>query len=412
MLKGEKGIMKGIREDRIDFNKDYLGESARLTFTQGVTEVNSAEINLSQLQRNISIIRRNIKPGTQFMAVLKGNAYGHGLIQIAYEVERCRCDSIGVVRVTEALKLREAGISIPIIMLAPIMPEQADYVVNYDVTISVDNECILKALQESCDKYNKVVNVHIKVNTGLNRYGIEPKDACDFINMIKGKYPSLIVEGIYTHFRDAEFDNVFTELQIERFNNVLNKLEKEKLRPQIAHAAGSAGILLYPKAHYDMVRCGLILYGLELNEEQKLLLPGMRSLMTIKSRVVKIEEVKKDDFGGYGNRFKASRNSFIAVIGAGYGDGISRGWKEVLISGRRIPIINYCMDGIIVDITDFKGEVNEFDEVIIIGKQGDETITWEEACYHIKCFSDEQLQRITARVPKNYFYEGEVIKNN
>ncbi|MCT8978810.1 alanine racemase [Clostridium sp. CX1] len=370
-----------------------------------IPEVNEIDINLSQLQRNFSIIRNLVKPDIKIMAVLKGDAYGHGMVPIAYELEHCKCDTFGVVRLIEAFSLRKAGIKIPIILLAPIIPLQASWITINDITPMVDNEEIVEALDESASECNKIVNIHVKINTGLNRYGIEPKEAVNFIKKIYNKYPNVKVEGIYTHFQNAEFDENFTIKQIECFNEVLNRLEKENLRPKIAHAAGSAGILMYPQSHYDMVRCGIILYGLEHKEGEKDLPDGVKPLVTLKGRILKIKTIKAGETGGYGDRFIAKKDTKVAIIGLGYGDGISRGWKEVLIADQRVPVVNYFMDGIMVDISNLKGKIKEFDEAVIIGSQGAENISWEEASKYVSSYADEQIQRITERVPKHYFYE-------
>lgn len=370
-----------------------------------VPEVNEMYINLSQLQRNFNFIRNLIKPGIKIMAILKGDAYGHGMVPVAHELERLKCDAFGVVRLIEAFTLREAGITIPIMLLAPIIPTQAARVVRHDIIPMVDNEEIVKNLEKSASDCSKIVNVHIKVNTGLNRYGIKPEEASEFIKTIHKLYPHVNIEGIYTHFQDAEFNTEFTEKQIKCFDELLNQLEKENLRPKIAHMASSAGILMYPESHYDMVRCGIILYGLEHKEGEKNLPEGVKPLVTLKGRIIKIQEIKAGESGGYGNKFLTKKYTRIAIIALGYGDGVSRGWKEIIIAGKRVPVVNYFMDGIMADITDLEEEVKEFDEAVVIGNQGEEYITWEEAAEYVGTNADEQIQRITERVPKHYFYE-------
>ena len=370
-----------------------------------IPEINEMDINLSQLRRNFKIIRNLLKQDTRLMVVLKGDAYGHGMIPIAYELEHCKCDAFGVVRLIEAFTLREAGIKIPIILLAPIILSQASWVVKHNITPMVDNEEIIKALQKSASENHTIVNVHIKINTGLNRYGIDPEKAVSFIRRINEEYPQIRVEGIYTHFQDAEYNKEFTNKQIKCFNEVIYKLEKENLRPEVIHAAGSAGILMYPESHYDMVRCGIVMYGLEHKEGEKELPKGVEPLVTLKGRIIKIQFIKSGESGGYGNKFIAQKDTTVAVIGLGYGDGVSRNWKEVLIAGIRVPVINYFMDGIMADISSIEGIVTEFDEAVIIGKQGAENISWEEASKYIGSYADEQIQRVTQRVPKHYFYE-------
>lgn len=370
-----------------------------------IPEVNEIDINLTQLKRNMNLIKGYLKPNTKFMAVLKGDAYGHGMLPIAYELERLKCDAFGVVRLIEAFSLRNAGIKTPTMLLAPIIPSQALWVVKHNITPMVDNERIIEELDKCASENYKLVNVHVKINTGLNRYGLYPDDAITLIRKIRDKYLHIKVDGVYTHFQNAEYDVDFTQVQINRFNEFLNKLEKEKLRPPIVHAAGSAGILMYPESHYDMVRCGIILYGLEHKEGEKSLPKGVKQLLTLKGRILKIREIKAGEPGGYGNTFVAKKNTRTAIIGVGYGDGVSRGWKEVLIAGKRVPVLNYFMDGIMVDITNISDNIKEFDEAVIIGNQGNEFISWEEASKYLGAYSDEQIQRITDRVPKHYFYE-------
>lgn len=370
-----------------------------------IPEVNQMDINLTQLQKNYRIIRSLLSPNTKFMAVLKGNAYGHGLIPIARELENCKCDAFGLVRLIEAYTLRNAGIKTPIIILAPIAPHQIPWIVRYNITPMVDNDKIIYSLEKYASNKNIIINVHIKINTGLNRYGICTNEAVKFIKKVHDKCPHINIEGIYTHLQDPDLNTEMTYKQIKCFDELINHLIKENLRPKIAHIANSSGILKYPQSHYDMVRCGIILYGLEHKEEELILPEGIKSLITLKAKIVKLSTIKKGEVGGYGRSFVANRNTKVAIVGIGFGDGVSRGWREVLIAGHRMPIVNYFMDGIMVDITDLKEPVKEFDEAVLIGRQGKEEITWEDACRKLGSYIDEQIQHITERVPKHYFYE-------
>lgn len=377
------------------------GESSRYP----IPEVNEIYVNLSQLRRNFNIVHSILKPNTKLMAVVKGDACGHGMIPIAKELLNCKCDAFGVVRLIEALTLRKADIKIPIMLLSPIMLSEASYIIQYDITPMVDNEKIIKILDQCASECNKVVDLHVKINTGLNRYGIKPEESVAFIRKIHEEYHHVIVEGIYTHFQDPDYNPEFTHKQIKCFNNIINKLEKENLRPEIAHAASSTGTIKYPESHYDMVRCGMILYGLQHEQGEKDLPEGIKPLLTLKGRVMKIQRIKAGETGGYGSSFIAKKDSKVAIVGLGYGDGVSRGWKEVLIAGKRVPVVNYFMDGLMVDISDLEETVKEFDEAVIIGSQGLENISWLEACKHIGSYADEQIQRIAERVPRYYFYE-------
>jgi len=370
-----------------------------------VEEVNRLDINLSQLKRNFQAISKLLRTGVKFMAVVKGNAYNHGLVPISKALEEFGCNSLGVVRIAEVIELREAGIKIPIVLLAPIMPSQGMTAVEYDATVMLDNERVAFEVNKCAKEKNKIIKAHIKVNTGLNRFGIRVEEVPDFIRSIHKNCSNIEVEGIYTHFRDPEFNKDFTDSQIGLFSRLLDHLEEEGIRPPVAHTAASGGILMYPEAQFEMVRCGILLYGEEYLKNQKVMPAGVLPLTSFIARITKIIEVKAGQPIGYGDRFLADRDCRIAVIGAGYGDGVSRGWKQVIINKQKAPVVNYSMDCLEVDITDIKDEVREYDEAVLIGRQGDEQITWEDACYALNSEVDEQLQRITSRVPRNYFYE-------
>jgi alanine racemase len=368
-------------------------------------EVCRAEINLSQLKRNMEFIRSTLKHGVRFMAVVKGDAYGHGLVPISKALAQWGSDFLGVVRLTEAENLRIAGINLPIVMLAPLLPSQIEAAVDLDISPMLDSCAMAEKINNYAGKKGKTVNIHVKINTGLNRYGVLPEKALDFILTIREKYKNLNIEGIYTHFRDPELNLHFTEQQLKRFREVLSQLEKEGARPSIAHSSASGGILMYPEAQFDMVRVGILLYGVEYMTGKKILPGALKPVLSIKSNIIKLIDVKDGENGGYGDRFIAHRDSKLAVIAAGYGDGVSRGWKEALVRGHRVPIVNYSMDGIVADITEIQQEIEEFDEAVLVGKQGNEYISWDEACRGLDSEVDEQLQRITERVVKNYFYE-------
>ena len=363
------------------------------------------DINLSQLQHNVNAISKLLKPGVKFMAVVKGNAYGHGHIPIAKALEGFGCHSLGVVRIIEAIMLREAGIKIPVVVLAPIMPNQAEEAVKYDLTIMLDNETIAWEVNKYAKNYNKKIKVHIKVNTGLNRFGLEPAKVPEFIKNIKSTCDNIEIEGIYTHFRDPEFNKPFTDTQIAIFDEMLEDLDKEGIRPPLAHAAATGGILMYPEAHYDMIRCGILLYGEEYLKGKRVLPEDVLPLTSLIGRIIKINEVEAGQAIGYGDKSIATRKSRIAVIAGGYGDGVSRGWKQVLICGQKVAIVNYAMDCVEADITEVAGDVQVYDEAVFIGQQGSECITWEDACYGLNSEVDEQLQRITSRVQRNYYFE-------
>lgn len=367
-------------------------------------EVNELLINLGQIKHNYDIIRGLLKPNTKFMAILKGNAYGHGMIPVAKELEHWGCDALGVVRLNEAFALREAGIKLPIYQLAPFLPNQAPWILRYNITPMIDQELHLEALEKSCEELNTNVNIHIKVNTGLNRYGIDTAHVLEFMRMIPLKYSRLNVEGMYTHLQNPDYNPSFTLEQIRQFQKTIRSLEKENLRPSIVHAGSSAAILKYPQAHFDLVRCGVLLFGLEHTEGEKDFPDGVASAISLKGKILKIREIKSGEFGGYGTAFLPDKNTYVAIISLGYGDGISRGWKDALIGGKRVPIVSFFMDGIMVDITKIREKVNLYDEAVLIGSQGSESIHWGEVCKSLGTYEDEQIQYLAERIPKKYCY--------
>lgn len=368
---------------------------------------NEMNINLSQLKRNFQIVKSLLKSETKLMAVVNGDAYGHGMVPIAKELLHCKCDAFGVTHLTEAISLRNAGIRIPILLLTPIHPAQVPHLIDYHITPMVDHLVILGLLDQYSGSKNKTVNVHVKVNTGLNRYGIQPEEALIFLKSIKQEFPHVTVEGIYTHFPDPDKNMELTIKQIGIFDDLINQLEKENLRPSIVHVASSSVITRYPQAHYDMVRCGMLLYGLEHEKGVRILPDGIKPLVTVKALITKIRTIKAGESGGYGTDFIATRDTKVAMIAIGYGDGIGREWKEAIVSGKRVPIVNSFMDGLMVDITDIPDNVKEFDVAVVIGSQGDETIPLLEVSKHFNHFAQEQLQCIADRVPKKYYYESE-----
>lgn len=382
-----------------------MEEIKKLMDPNGTIEFNRLNINLSQLRRNYQAITALIKPGIRFMAVVKGNAYGHGLAPVGKALELFGCEYLGVVRVSEAILLREAEIKTSIMILSPVLPYQIESALQYNLTLMVDNKQIAYKINEEAVRQNKSVKIHVKLNTGLNRFGVEADEAIDFVRDLKQGCGNLELEGIYTHFRDPEFNKEFTDSQIQIFNRVLSQLEELGMRPPIAHAAATGGILLYPDAQYDMVRCGILLYGEEYLKGRKIMPYGVQPITSLVSRITKIIEVKAGSPVGYGDRCITERDSRIAVIGIGYADGVSRGWKQVLVNGQKVNLINYSMDCIEADITDVQGSVREYDEVVLIGQQGSEKITWEDACNGMNSEVDEQLQRLTNRVPKHYLFE-------
>lgn len=362
-------------------------------------------ISLKDFSYNISAIRSLLKPGTKIMAVVKGNAYGHGIVPIAQAAEKLKVDYFGVVCLYEGRMLREAGVITPILLLNYTDSQSLEEAVDLNLTLNVMDDDVLRSLSMIVSKKQKEVSVHVKVDTGMHRIGVPAVGAADFITRVVAT-EGVRFEGVFTHFADADGDDLsFTYQQLAVFNSLLKNLESKGIRPQIVHAANSAAILRVPESHFSMVRPGKILYG-PLSMADADSLPFLsRQIMTLKTRVVQMRTVEKGESVGYGRAFIAGSKRIIAALPIGYADGFRRAPKnfgEVLIRGCRAPLVGrVSMDQSSIDITEIPG-VEVGDEVIILGKQGDDSITEQEIAEKIGTIGYEVMTSLAERVTRVY----------
>lgn len=367
-----------------------------------------AEINLDHFSYNISSVRKLLSPETKVMAVVKANAYGHGIVPIAKKAEAVGVDYLGVVCLYEARQLRNAGITLPILLLNYTDEESIADAVTLDLRITVMDEAVLKAVSREAQKQHKTVNIHVKVDSGMHRLGLLPKEALAFITMIKA-YPTVILEGIFTHFATSDEESLdFTNEQLAQFTQVIDTLKSEGISPPLIHAANSAAVLRVPSTHFTMVRLGKILYGTAPSEEFTLpFIP--KPVLTLKTNIIQIRTIPKGDSVGYGRSFVATRETRVAALPIGYADGFRRGpqnFGEVLVCGKRAPIIGrVSMDQSSIDVTDIP-QAKVGDEVVIIGSQGNEAITVQEVATQIGTISYEVLASLSSRVTREYIDNG------
>lgn len=361
-----------------------------------------AEINLSNFAYNIRSIRKIIGPQVKLMTVLKANAYGHGAIELAKHAEKLKADCIGVVCLYEAKQLRENGIKLPILILNYTDPESSDEALDNDITLNVMDKAVLDKVEKYGRKYNKKIPIHVKIDSGMHRAGLTPDDALKFIPTIE-KYHNVCLKGIFTHFATSdEKDLSFTRDQLAVFNQVIGQLKEKGIDPPLIHSANSAATLRLKEAHFDMVRPGLILYGLVPSDDFKMpFIP--RPVMTLKSMIVQIRRINKGETVGYGRTFKATKETLVAVIPGGYADGIRRGpvnWGEILVHGRKVPILGrISMDQTSIDVTNIPN-IKVADEVVLIGEQGKEEITAESIARRIGTINYEVTSAIASRVSR------------
>ncbi|HQD51173.1 MAG TPA: alanine racemase [Defluviitaleaceae bacterium] len=373
-----------------------------------------AEINLDAISNNIKEIQKNISKDTEIMAVVKADAYGHGAIEVSRILIENGVQRLAVAILDEGKQLREEGFNVPILILGYTPAEQAGELVSYDLIQTVFSFEMAKAISDSAVKQNKKAKIHLKIDTGMSRIGFKPdKESIKTIKEIN-QLPNINIEGIFTHFSSAdEADTSFTQQQFSIFNAFIKALEEEGLKIPVKHCSNSAGFMLDEKMHMNLIRPGIIIYGLypsnEVNKEKIHLKPAM----SLKSQVVFVKEVEENTPVSYGRKFITSKKTKVATIPVGYADGYSRRLSSsgrVLINGEYAPIIgNICMDQFMVDVSHIS-DVEVGTEVVLIGQQGHNSISAEEIADIIGTINYEVVCMVGKRIPRLYIENKEVIK--
>lgn len=334
------------------------------------------EIDLGAFRRNLQLIRRDLPRPVRLMAVLKDEAYGHGASETARIALEEGATSFGLSTLEEAMALREAGISAPLLLLGERQEAELPWCVEHDLTVCVNEPHTVRKLGRVAAAMDKCVPVHVKVNTGMSRYGVRWDEALSLIEKIQAE-KSLRLEGVMTHYAQSdETDKTFANLQFSRFQQVLQALDERGIAVSCRHTCNSGGFLDLPHAHLDMVRVGILLYGVFPSTVCRRI-PGIEPVMSVKAKIAAIQKLKPGEVVGYGMRYKAETERRIAVLPIGYGDGFPRvrNTGGALIRGKRAPLIGgIAMDALMVDITDIP-EAQMWDEAVIMGRQGNEEIT-------------------------------------
>jgi alanine racemase len=341
------------------------------------------------------------------MAVVKANAYGHGAVPVAKAVLAAGADRLGVVCVDEGEELRRAGIDAPILVMGHTPTAQAERVVSLSLTPSVGNRPFAEALSEAAISAGVTLPVHLKLETGLNRYGLPPEQLLPLAESIR-HLPGLDVEGLWTHFATGdETDKSYVLRQFSVFSEVAGRLPWIRL----LHVANTATVLDMPELSLGMVRVGIGIYGCYPSSEVARDL-GLRPVLSLKSRVARLRRIDAAASVGYGCTWTAARPSVVALVMAGYGDGLRRALSNkgsMLIRGRRAPIVGrIAMDMCVADVTDIPYVAID-DEVVLIGRQREEVIAAEEVAQLCDTISYEMFTGITARVPRLYLRDGRTV---
>jgi alanine racemase len=363
------------------------------------------EVDLSAIGNNTRLVKELVGPQVRILVSLKADAYGHGAIKVARTVLHNGASMLGVATLSEATPLREAGIDAPILVFGYVPLWQMREAVRQGVTVTLYTIEAAQALSRTALALNKTVKVHAKIDTGMGRLGIRVEQLDEIIALVRELHtlPGLEFEGIYTHFAAADAsDQSHARTQLARFQHVLQLLDEQGLRPPIVHAANSAATVSLPEAHFDMVRPGVAIYGLHPSEEVRLP-DGFHAALSFKTQVAQVKMVPAGECISYGCTYITERPTRIAVLPVGYADGFRRAptnWGTVLLHGQEAPILGrVCMDQCMIDVTHLP-QTRVGDEVVLIGQQGEATLTAEQVAERLGTISYEVVAEILARVPR------------
>lgn len=362
-----------------------------------------AIIHLDNLQHNIRLVQEQVGRKVKICIAVKADAYGHGAVEVAQAGIKSGVFALGVATVLEGIELRQADIKSPILLYSLPIPEEIPEIVKYDITPLVADEDFIIALQELSVLQNKVIEVHIKVDTGMGRIGCQPEDTHKLARLIS-ECSNLKLAGVCTHFPAADKkERSFTLKQIEILKRVVAQLKENNINPGIIHAANSGAIIDQPEAYFDMVRPGIMLYGYYPSQEQKRILP-LKPVMELITKVVFIKKVKKGTPVSYGMTYKTGEETKIATLPLGYADGYNRllsNKGDVFVKNKRYKICGrVCMDQCMIDIG-IKSDIKLYEDVTLFGPnpQGPDG---EEIAILLNSIPYEVTCNISKRVPRIY----------
>ncbi|CFX90038.1 Alanine racemase [Syntrophomonas zehnderi OL-4] len=363
-----------------------------------------AEIDLRAIRENIAAIKRLLDPAVKIMSVVKANAYGHGMIRVAQTCIEEGATYLGVATLEEALALRAEHITAPILVLGYIPLSQAEIAVQNHIDVTVYN-------LEAAQTYARVANsknparLHIKIDTGMGRIGFQADEAALQTVMEINRLPNIVLQGIYTHFATAdELDKSYTRQQNQTYTFFIEQLEQAGIHIPIKHTANSAAIMDIPETHGNMVRAGIIIYGLYPSDQVKKENLPLKPAMRLKTRISHLKTLPAGRSVSYGRRFVTDQETVVATVPVGYADGYSRllsnrAWASV--NGQRVPLIGtVCMDQCMFDVSEVKG-VKTGDEVLLFGRP-EEGVTADDLADLMGTINYEIVSAIGSRIPRIY----------
>ncbi len=373
--------------------------------------VTQAVVSLDAIARNLGRIRDRIGADVHIMAVVKADAYGHGALPVARTLVDAGADWLGVALPEEGVDLRNHGVQAPILVMGPTPPDHGSVLLDHRLDQMIYHPLHALAVSQSVRGSKDRLRVHLKIDTGMGRLGIHPPDAAAAAKAIIN-VPGLAFGGVMTHLAAADaIDKGHAQEQLRQFLEAIREIEAAGIAIPLRHAANSAAILDLPESHLDMVRPGIALYGYPPSPSA---VEGghWEPALTFKTAIAQIKKMPKGSTVSYGCTFEAPRDILVATLPVGYADGYNRllsNRGEVLVRGQRAPVVGVvCMDMCMADVTEVSG-VQEGDEVVLLGRQGDETLFADTWGAHLGTITYEVLCNISTRVPRTYLWQGKVI---
>jgi alanine racemase len=365
-----------------------------------------AKIHLDHIRFNIEGIRQAVGQQRKILIAVKANAYGHGAVEISCLAERSGVDWLGVATVPEGIQIREAGVRLPILKFSPAFEEEMLAALHNDLVLTVCDTANIASLQTLCAAENKTMRVHLKVETGMGRIGVPISEAPEMAAYIENLCPNLVLEGVFTHLPVSDDpDSRFTQVQIQRFKDVVDAIHAViGRRVALVHCANSGAVLGHEPGWLDMVRPGIMVYGYYPDPRTPRTIP-IKPGMSVHTRVSFVKRVKAGTSISYGRTWFAPRDTWIGTLPVGYADGFNRLFSNrgrVLIKGQSYPVVGrVCMDQTMVDLGS-ETDVKVGDEVVLMGKSGDQEITCDEWAQQLNTITYEVTCQINPRVGRVY----------
>jgi len=376
------------------------GNVRRVNPRNRVERATRAIVDLNAISHNIAEIRKRIGNRRDLMAVVKADGYGHGAVEVSLTALRSGATCLGVALPEEGRQLRDNGVEVPILVMGLIQPEEAYKVIDSELEQAISTVELAEALDQEAGKASTHLKVHIKVDTGMGRIGVSPEDALELTRKVS-RFQNLDLEGMFSHFPSAdESDKTFSIRQIETFNDLVKEIEGGGFKIAKRHMANSAAVLDLPESYFDLVRPGIMIYGLYPSREVGRSIK-LKPAMSLKTHVTYVKPVPVDSPISYGRTYRTKRRALVATLPVGYADGYSRllsNQGSVFIKGRRAPLIGrVCMDMCMIDVSEI-GDVQIGDEVVLFG----ENPPVDEIADKIGTINYEVVCAVGKRVPRVY----------